>query len=242
MNLASFRGPEECTGDDDRSTDANPARFEQQQETQMEVNTRSISLRSLVIGIATVGVLAIALVIYSQQLTTRDFDQNTALIRLMQSVQQEIATAHSWFEEAYGDERYVDLNRDIRGRIGAAQSLVIAAQNGGSTTIGESSSLPEAHDNLAVLWHKLDEFDQLLTARWESRSTTGIIDGAQHEQFDVVFGEILTLLSTIAGQIEAAIAADRRRISVLNVAIIGILLVLIILIVVLVTWKPAPTG
>jgi len=200
----------------------------------MELNTRSISLRSLVIGIAAVGVLAIALVSYSQWLTTRDFNQNTAMMRLMQTVQQEIATAHLWAEEAFGGDRYIDIDEDVRGRIKAAQALVIAAREGGSTTVGEITALPEADDNLVLLWHKIDEFDQLLTIRWDARETTGVIGGAQDQQFDAVFGEILTLSRAIAGQIDAVIAADQRKVLALNVAIIGILLGSFMLIVVLV--------
>jgi len=200
----------------------------------MELSTRSISLKSLVIGIAAVGVLAIALVTYSQWLTTRDFNQNTALMRLMQTVQQDIATAHLWFEEALGGDRYIDIDEDVRGRIRGAQALVIAARTGGSTAVGEISALPEAEDNLVLLWHKIDELEQLVTTRWDSRETTGVIGGAEDQQFDAVFGDILTLSRTIGGQIDSVIAADQRKILALNIAIIGILLGSFTLIVVLV--------
>jgi signal transduction histidine kinase/DNA-binding NarL/FixJ family response regulator len=202
-----------------------PSRHSSDNKTkQMELNTRSISLKSLVIGIASVGVFAIALVSYSQWLTTRDFDRNTAMMRLMQSVQQEIATAHLWFEEALGGDSYIDLNDDVRGRINAAQALVLAAINGGDTPVGKVDALPEAYDNLVSLRHKIGEFDRILAARWEARETTGVIGGAQDQQFDAVFGEILALSRAIGGQIDAVIAADQAQILFLNTAIIGILL------------------
>ena len=191
---------------------------------QMELNKSSISLQSLVIGIATVGVFAISLVTYSQWLTTRNFDQNTASIRLMQSVQQEIATAHLWAEEAFGGDRSINLEDDVRGRIHTARDLVTAAINGGKTPVGEIDALPAARDNLVALRSKISEFDRLLMTRWESRETTGIIGGAQDQQFDAVFGEILGLSRIISGQIDAVIAADQARVGWLNVAIIGILL------------------
>jgi signal transduction histidine kinase/DNA-binding NarL/FixJ family response regulator len=201
---------------------------------QMELNTRSISLKSLVIGIAAVGVFAVALVSYSQWLTTRDFDRNTAMMRLMQSVQQEIATAHLWFEEALGGDGYVDLNDDVRGHINDAQALVLAAINGGQTPVGEIDALPEAYDNLVALQDKIGEFDRLLTARWDARETTGVIGGAQDQQFDAVFGEILALSRTIGTKIDAEIAADQAQVLALNTTIIGILLGSFTLIVVLV--------
>ena len=190
----------------------------------MELNTRSISLRSLISGIAAVGVFAIALVTYSQWLTTRDFNQNTALMRLMQSVQQEVATAHLWFEEALGGDRYIDIDDDVRGRVKVARNLVIAAINGGQTSVGEIDALPEAYDNLAALRAKIDEFDERVTARWDARDTTGVIGGEQDQQFDAVFGEILGLSGAISGQIDASIAADQRQVLLLNGTIIGILL------------------
>jgi len=200
----------------------------------MELNKHSISLQSLVIGIATVGVLAIALVSYSQWLTTRDFDQNIRLMRLAQSVQQEIATAHLWAEEAFGGDRSINLDNDVRGRIRLAQALVTAAMDGGNTPVGEVDELPGARDNLVALRSRISEFDRLLMTRWESRETTGIIGGLQDQQFDAVFGEILALSRTFSAQIDTVISADQARISGLNVAIIGILLGSFSLIVVLV--------
>ncbi|MCK5325581.1 MAG: hypothetical protein KAJ57_06220, partial [Woeseiaceae bacterium] len=102
----------------------------------MELTTRSFSLKPLVAGIVAVGLSAIAIVIYSQWLTTQNFEQNTTLIRLTQAVQQEIATAHLWFEEALGGDGFVDVDDDVHGRILIAQDLVTAAIDGGATTLG----------------------------------------------------------------------------------------------------------
>ena len=60
----------------------------------MQLSARSFSLKSLVVGIVVVGLVSIAIVIYSQWLVTRDFHRNTTFMRVVQSVQQEIATAH----------------------------------------------------------------------------------------------------------------------------------------------------
>jgi signal transduction histidine kinase/CheY-like chemotaxis protein/HPt (histidine-containing phosphotransfer) domain-containing protein len=200
----------------------------------MELNTRSFSLKSLVIGITSVGVFAISLVTYSQWLNTQDFDQSTRLLRLVQSVQQEIATGHLWFEEALGGDRYIDLDVDVRSRIRSAKRLVSAAITGGETPLGKIEALPEARDELEQLRFEIDEFDALLTARWESRDTTGVIGGAQDQQFDAVFGEILSLSRSISARIDGVIAANQQRVLWLNTAIIGILLGSFSLIVVLV--------
>ena len=200
----------------------------------MQLSTRSFSLKSLVVGIVAVGLVSIAIVIYSQWLVTQDFQRNTNYMRLMQSVQQEVATAHLWFEEALGGDRYISLDDDVRGRIQGAQTLVSAAIYGGDTPFGQVSALVEATDNLHLLRERIGEFDRILSNRWDARETTGVIGGDLDQQFDAVFGEILGLSTTISGQIDSIIASDQRQIFLLNVLIIVILVTSFTLIAVLV--------
>jgi signal transduction histidine kinase/CheY-like chemotaxis protein/HPt (histidine-containing phosphotransfer) domain-containing protein len=200
----------------------------------MQLSTRSFSLKSLVVGIVAVGLVSIAIVSYSQWLVTRDFQRNTNYMRLVQSVQQEVATAHLWFEEALGGDRYISLDEDVRGRMQAAETLVGAAIYGGDTPFGRVPALVEATDNLQLLRGRIGEFDRILSERWDARDTTGVIGGDLDQQFDAVFGEILGLSTTIAGQIDAIIAADQRQIFLLNALIIVILVTSFTLIAVLV--------
>ncbi len=65
----------------------------------MEQDKHLISLRSLIQGILIAGMLSIGIVIYSQWLSARDFQENASVIRLTQMIQQEIAVSHLWFEE-----------------------------------------------------------------------------------------------------------------------------------------------
>ena len=189
----------------------------------MQLSTRSFSLKSLVVGIVAVGLVSIAIVIYSQWLVTRDFQRNTLFMRLVQSVQQEVATAHLWFEEALGGDRYISIDDDVRAQIQAAQLLVGAAIYGGNTPLGEIPVLPEARGNLLLLREHITEFDRILSQRWDARDTTGVIGGDLDQEFDAVFGEILALCTTISEQIDAIISADRQRIFLLNILIIAIL-------------------
>jgi len=152
----------------------------------------------------------------------------------MQSVQQEVATAHLWFEEALGGDRYISVDEDVREQIQAAQLLVGAAIYGGATPLGEVPALREARENLHLLRDQITEFDRILSERWDSRDTIGVIGGELDQQFDAVFGEILALSTTISEQVDAIIAADQRQIFLLNVLIIAILVTSFTLIAVLV--------
>ncbi len=189
----------------------------------MQLSTRSFSLKSLVVGIVAVGLVSIAIVVYSQWLVTRDFQRNTLFMRLVQSVQQELATAHLWFEEALGGDRYISVDDDVRAQIHAAQLLVGAAIYGGSTPLGEIPALPEARQNLQLLREHITEFDRILSERWDTRETTGVIGGDLDQEFDAVFGEMLALCTRISEQIDGIIAADRQQIFLLNILIIVIL-------------------
>ena len=191
----------------------------------MQLSTRSFSLKSLIVGIVAVGLFSIAIVIYSQWLVTRDFQRNTAYMRLMQSVQQEVATAHLWFEEALGGDRYISLDEDVRARIQNAQLQVSAAIYGGATPFGEVPALSEAIDNLSLLREHISEFDRILSSRWQARETDGVIGGDLDQEFDAVFGEILALSTAVSEQIDGIIAADQKRIFLLNVLIIVILII-----------------
>jgi len=72
---------------------------------QLSLSSISMSLRSMIAVIAAIGLIAVSLVVYSQWLTGEDIERNTRRIQLNQIVQQEIATAHLWFEEALGRAR-----------------------------------------------------------------------------------------------------------------------------------------
>ena len=191
----------------------------------MQLSTHSFSLKFLITVITAVGLLAVSLVAYSQYLTTQDLERNTRRVQLNQNVQQEIATAHLWFEEALGGDPYVDVEHDVRDRIREAQNLVDAAIFGSMTQLGQIDALPEAREILEDLKLRLVELDELVVTRWQGRETTGVIGGEQDQRFDAVFHEILDLSRKVAAQIDAVIVADQRQIFLVNILIIGILIV-----------------
>jgi len=200
----------------------------------MQLGTRSLSLKTLVVGIGALGVFSIAVVFYSQWLTTRDFYQNTTLIRITQAVQREIAMAHLWFEEALAGDTSINLDADVRRRIRTAQDLVTTAHDGGTTTYGVVEATPVTENNLLALRGKIDELERMLMARWEGRDSTGVIGGAQDQEFDALFRDIMASSRRIAGQVNEIIERDQRQVLTLSSAIAGILLALFSLIIALI--------
>jgi len=201
----------------------------------MQLSSRSISLRSLITGITVIGGISIALVIYSQYLTQQDLERNTRRVQLNQYVQQEIATAHLWFEEALGGDTYIDVERDVRDRIRTAKELIDAAINGRMTSLGQIVALPASRATMISLQFKIVELDRLVVDRWAMRDSTGVIGGELDQHFDSVFHDILDLSREVGLQIEAGIMADQKKILTVNVLIIVILLISFCLIAWLVT-------
>jgi len=187
----------------------------------MDDSARSFSLVTLIVGIATVGLLSIALVLYSQWLNQQNFDRNAGLIRLTQSIQQDISTAHLWFEEALGGDTYVDLNSDVIGNIDAASERVSATINSGSIDIA-----PEVIDKLIELRENIDRLGEQVESRWQMRETSGVIGGDMDQRFDAVFHQILALSKGITSDIDALVASDQSRIVYVNWAIVAVLVLL----------------
>jgi signal transduction histidine kinase/DNA-binding NarL/FixJ family response regulator len=187
----------------------------------MHRNARSFSLVTLIVGIATVGLLSIALVLYSQWLTKQNFDRNAGLIRLTQSVQQDISTAHLWFEEALGGDTYIDLNSDVIANISSASARVSSVINSGGVDVA-----PEINDRLIELRQNIDQLGEQVGSRWQTRETEGAIGGDMDQKFDAVFGEILTLSSGITSDIDALVVADEARIVYVNWVIVAVLVLL----------------
>ena len=178
----------------------------------------------MITGITAIGLIAVSLVIYSQWLTGKDLEQNTRRTQLNQIIQQEIAQAHLWLEEALGGDSYVDIERDVRDRIREAQDLVDAAISGRVTRLGRVDALPGARETLIDLSARITELDRLLIERWLARDTNGAIGGEQDQEFDALFQVILNLAGNVGKEIDKAIAADQRQVAVVNIFIIVILL------------------
>jgi signal transduction histidine kinase/CheY-like chemotaxis protein len=203
----------------------------------MAVSTPSISLKYLVIGILAFGLLSIGTVIYSQWLTSRDFEENASLIRLTQTVQQEIATAHLWFEEALGGDASIDLQVDVHSRIRSTLSLIDGMMERDDTAVAKFETLSAARENLLKLRASIALFDQLVDDRWVGRDSTGIIGGAEDQAFDEVFHEILLQSQVIADEVDTFVAGDQRKIFAINTGMLVILAALFSALAVLIVWN-----
>ena len=203
----------------------------------MALTTRSISLKYLFPSIFAFGALSIGMVIYSQWLTSRGFEENASLIRLTQTVQQEIATAHLWFEEALGGDNTIDLQDDVHVRIRTAMRQIDTGLQGGETAIGRIDPLPAVREKLLGLRDSITLLDQLVDTRWAGRESTGVIGGDEDQAFDAVFRQILQQSREIADDVDTYIAGDQRKIFAINIGMLIILAALFSAMAALIAWN-----
>jgi len=202
------------------------------------IKIRSFPLRYLVIGVLAFGLLSIGMVVYSQSLSSRAFQKNSALIRLTELVQQETATAHLWFEEALGGDASIDLKTDVHDRLSAAVTLINNRLNDSDMQSADNAEpLARVRDNLIALRQNITQFDNLVDARWRGRESTGVIGGAEDQAFDDLFREILLQSRTIAEQVDLFIAADQGKIFAINIAMLLLLTTLFSGMAVLIVWS-----
>ena len=207
----------------------------------MRLRTHTISLRFLVIGIIALGTLSIAMVVYSQWLTSRSLEENASLVRLTQTIQQDIATAHLWFEEALGGDATIDVQADVHAGIQNALMLIDAGLQGGDTEIGRIDPVPAMRESLLALKKDIAILDQQVDLRWAGRDSTGVIGGAEDQAFDAVFHSILLGSQAIAENVDEFIANDQRKISAINTIMLFVLAVVFTSMIALIVWNRRAT-
>jgi len=187
-----------------------------------------LPLKYLVTSILVVGAVSIGGVVYSQWLSTRAIEKNANLIRLTELVQQDVANAHLWFEEALGGDTTIDLQTDVHDRMIAATALIDeqVLSVDAADLVATAKPLQEVYDNLRRLRQRIARLDEQVSSRWQGRDSTGVIGGAEDQAFDDLFREILVLSRTIAAQVDRFIAADQEKIFAINAAISLLLTVL----------------
>jgi len=191
----------------------------------------------MICGVLGLGALSVGLVMYSQSLTYRDFDVNASLMRLVQTVQQDIATAHLWFEEALGGDASIDLETDVHAYIRSAMEQLEEALATEDDAASSINALPQVHDTIVELVETISLFDRLVDSRWATRDSTGIIGGGEDEIFDAVFHDILQLSRKVADETDSYLESNQRSIVLVNNGMIAILVLIFTALTVLIVWN-----
>ena len=178
-------------------------------------------LRVVLGGILLLGTLSLGLVAYAQWLASRHHDENTAVLRMTQSVAQEISVAHLWLEEGLTGDRSIDMETDVRARLARARSAVQSAVTG-KGPFTDFVHLPGVVERLQSLLIDIELLDRMAESRWQSREESSGIGTRLDQEFDAVFQRTLEAADEIARQMDAHIAADEQRMRSINHGVMGV--------------------
>ena len=184
----------------------------------------NLPLRTLVGGVLLLGSISIGLVVYSQWLSNRDFHENAAVLRMIQSVAQDVVVAHLWLEEGLAGDVSVDIQEDVNRRLHDALEAVRSASKG-KGKFESFDFLPGIEDDLHKLRMEIEVLEAMASRRWVARDAGSISGDPADQQFDQVFRNVLNISGALANQIDDHVAADQRKIKQINAAMLVIFLV-----------------
>jgi len=180
------------------------------------------------LGLIGVAVAAAALIVYANWVSSRHFDRNAPLIRLSDVVQQKVALAHLWFEEALAGDDSIQLDRDVYAPLDQARDFLEAALNGGQTVLGRVVKVDDAAARRDLLRTRDDvkQVRRIVATRWRNRATTGGTGGRLDQEFDATFKRIIAGLDAVATELNDLVDRDRNTLSLINAALLAIFMVI----------------
>jgi PAS domain S-box-containing protein len=181
------------------------------------------------LGLIGVAMAAAALIVYANWVSSRHFDRNAPLIRLSDVVQQKVALAHLWFEEALANDDSIRLDRDVYAPLDQARDFLDAALNGGMTTLGRVVKVEAAAARRGLLQTRdgVEQMRRIVDTRWRKRDTTGGTGGRLDQELDATFKRIITGLDAVATELNDVVDRDRNTLSLINAALLAIFLVIL---------------
>jgi signal transduction histidine kinase len=190
-----------------------------------EDGKKAFSLRTLIGAIILLATFCVAVVLYSHRLVQRDFEANTAFIRIATDVAHEVSIAHLRLEEAIAGKDTIDLGRDILQPIRDAR----ARTDTGMLTdrLAGADIVSTVQQDLVELRGRVDEFIDLAEARWIRRdSPLGKVGGELDRTLDEVFDDIMRRTRLLVGNVNAHIMEDRKQIVLINMGTVFTLVIL----------------
>ena len=157
------------------------------------------------------GVLSITLLVWTFWVTDRKTAQNLAVTRAVTDLQSAVAYWHLWLEEYLAGDRWVDLDRDVRGNEDLALRLASMLLRGGERRDGEAiESLrdPRMRAEAETLEAVLTEFRDLSEERLARPAEAGV-GTALDQRFDRHFQQVKSHVQELRLLHEGHLEQDR---------------------------------
>jgi len=152
--------------------------------------------------------------------------EKDALVALCESVRNQVANAHLWFEEAIANDQTLIVERDVYQPLREAMALSERAREGGETPFGEvePARTDEIAANLTSLHDELANLLSISEERWAKKDTEGRIGEPLDQEYDQLYLDIQRLGNDVAKAAERAAADDWRRAAQAGIAVNGLVL------------------
>jgi signal transduction histidine kinase/DNA-binding response OmpR family regulator len=182
-----------------------------------------------------VGILSVSMVVYSQWLNHRDFNEIAALARVSADIQRDLTLSHLRLEEAIAGDGSIEVGSQVVDQIAKTRGGIEGLLGGDESGALSADAVAEVRDELEALEAAIAAWAELIPLRWQQRESAGAAGGRLDETFDQVFMDLIARSASIVARVEAHIAADQRKILLINAGLLLILLTLFSSLAVLIT-------
>lgn len=177
--------------------------------------------------IASMGVVAIALLSYSISLTSTTLGESRPTLLANESLQKKVVLAYLGLEEALQGDASINLDQQVYANIDQAMTLCRVMLDGGQTSTGRIKPMimAEDRDRLQALCQQLPYWRDLTEQRWQNRRFSK--PGSTADQtYGFVLNNILGLAEQDRKSMSLTITQEEVKLTWVNTGIIGLLLVL----------------
>lgn len=189
-------------------------------------------LRRSVGALVLLGILMIGSLVWSNARMDAALVHHKHLVSISNRIEQKLAISHLWFEEWLGGDRSIELARDVMPKVDESLALVRAERERKDPSA--MLAIPEAQAKLQTIENGIVRFRSLLDRR-SADTAAGRIGGAQDQDFDAVFEQLLADCEELDALLTRALDRDRQRLAWVHRGLIGALTLLFAVVLWLVT-------
>ena len=166
------------------------------------------------VGLAVLGISAVAMVVATNQIGERQFTHYAPIGRAAADLRVAVSASHLWLEEHLTGDPRVDPARDVWGELDRADAVLAALRDGGAED-GELADVrpldePELRPRVERVGERLTLLRELTGRRLSDAASSGV-GSAIDQRYDEVFRHLLAEVADLERGLEQRSADGRRR-------------------------------
>lgn len=176
-------------------------------------------LKRFVSLITVIGLMVIAMIVYSAKTGLRMSQHYTPLIDAAMEIKQEATIGHLWFEEILADDRNESIET-VRAHLKQADWYAQAMLEGGQNSEGIFIPLndPELRGYIQNVRIELAQFYTHMEHRWRNHQTSG--PGSDVDQsFDQIFKSLIAKADIVETRLQVLIKQAEERFVVIQIVL-----------------------